>query len=41
MYFMGKNDPEVRKAMTAYMMEMQKEAQAMGGPGGMPGMPGM
>lgn len=42
MYFMGKDDPEVKKAMTAYMIEMQREVSAMqGGPGGMGGMPGM
>ena len=37
MYFMGKDDPEVKKAMTQYMMEMQNEMAKVQG-GGMPGM---
>ena len=42
MYFIGKDDPDVKKAMGAYMMEMQQEMQKMGGgPGGMGGMGGM
>lgn len=36
MYFMGAEDPEVKKAMMAYMMEMQQMQGGMGG--GMPGM---
>lgn len=39
MYFIKSEDADVKKAMTAYMMEMQAEMQKMGG-GGM-GMPGM
>ena len=39
MYFMGKDDPEVKKAMGIYMQEMQVEMQKMqGGGGGFPGM---
>jgi len=42
MYFMHMDDPEVKKAMGSYMMEMQAEMQKMGGAGGgMGGMPGM
>lgn len=42
MYYIGQEDPEVKKAMTGYMMEMQSEMQKMQGAGGMPGgMPGM
>lgn len=40
MYYIGADDPEVKKAMGAYMQEMQIEMQKMQG-GGMPGMPGM
>ena len=40
MFFMGKKDPEVEKAMSSYMMEMQTEMAKMqgGGGGGFPGM---
>ena len=40
MYYMQKEDPEIKKAMTQYMMEMQKEmAKMQGGGAGFP--PGM
>lgn len=40
MHFMHTDDPDIKKAMAAYMMDMQKEVQKLGGPGGMPGGPG-
>ena len=40
MYYMQKDEPEIKKAMTQYMMEMQKEmAKMQGGSAGFP--PGM
>ena len=36
MYFISKDDPEVKKAMTSYMMQMQAEMRKAGG--GMGGM---